>query len=363
MNPGLDASLFELLVRNLSWMTGNLFLAWAPMLFVWHLHAEPRMQRIAANVLMVAVPVLLFARLSVTGATVDAPLRTIGVVAAVGALAALWSVRARAGGRVARAVGYVGVLAFAPNAPYIMTDLFHHAQDIRLAGGRFAGNVLISLQYGWFLVLGTAAWVALVDAMRDWLQRHRPATDRRLVLVVASAVMAFGIYLGRIERFHSWHPLREPGRFLDEVGLALTSPGPVAFVLVWWIAVAVAGWVGVRLLDTGRRSGTSIRSMVARSSWVLSGALLMASPLVPFGYDVVGPAVPEQSVRVVVASVVLGGVVVLLALPRRRRALTVLAPIAAVLLMLAAMAQWHAQFRGLCEYGPAVNFHGDACDP
>jgi uncharacterized membrane protein len=376
MNPVDGHHMVDVLVRNLSWMTGNLFLAWAPMLFAWHLRGGARAQRIAATTLMVTVPLILFARLTVRGATVDAPAKSLALVALVGAAAALWSIRVRAGDRWARGLGYVGVLAFAPNAPYVMTDLFHHVQDVRLvsatsSGGSLVGNVLTSIEYGWFLVLGTAAWIALVDAGRDWLRRHHPGIAGWRVLVPVGAVMAFGIYLGRIERFHSWHPLGEPGRFASEVALALVSPGPIAFTITWWLVVVASAWIGLRLLDRARGDGgRGVGALVVRTSWTLSAILLATSPLVPIGYHAFGVGVPEQGVLVTVASVALGTLVAgwaiargMAATPTGRRGLVVAfaVPALAMLLVVAAFAQWYAQFRGLCEYGPSVDLHGDAC--
>ena len=390
MGPGDGQHTLEILVRNLSWMTGNTFLAWAAMLFVWHLRGSDGAKRIAAAVLIVAVPLMLFARLTVRGTMIDATARSVVLIALVGAAAAIWSIRARAGDRWAHAIGYVGVLAFAPNAPYVMTDLFHHVQDIRLVGtgrdgGSLLGNVFTSVEYGWFLVFGSAAWIALVDAGRDWLRRHRPGMPGWRVLVPVCAAMSFGIYLGRIERFHSWHPLGEPVRFAREVGLALTSPGPIAFVLVWWMVTFVAAVAGLRLLDHARATGVGVWSLLVRSSWILTGVLLASAPLVSVGYGVVDIEVPNQSRAVALVSVALGIAIVASQLVRRRAgrtapgerardvspvsrrlatagAIAVIAvPIVAGIVTTAAIAQWYAQFRGLCEYGPSVNLHGDDC--
>ncbi|MCW2920554.1 MAG: hypothetical protein JWL76_428 [Thermoleophilia bacterium] len=382
MNPDGGQHMLEILVRNLSWMSGNTFLAWAAMLFVWHLRGSDRAQRVAGAVLMGVVQLMLFARLSVRGAMVDATARSIVIVVVVGVAAAAWSIRARAGDRWAHVVGYVGVLAFAPNAPYVMTDLFHHVQDIRLlgtnpSGGSILGNVLTSIEYGWFLVLGSAAWIALVDAGRDWLHRHRPGVPGWRVLLPVCAVMAFGIYLGRIERFHSWHPLGEPVRFVREVGAALTNPGPIAFILVWWVATFAAAVVGLRLLDHARAGGVSVWTLLMRASWVFTGVLLASAPLVPRGYAMVDVAVPGQSRAVAIVSVALGIALVASQLVRARRtralvprsrrvaivgAVALIAvPVVAGAVTTAAFAQWYAQFRGLCEYGPSVDLHGEGC--
>ena len=375
------APTLELAARNLSWMSGNLFLAWSAVLFALHLRGTPRQQRAAAVALVVAAPVLLAGRLAARGTVFDHPVRSIVLVAVVGIAALAWSMYARHGNRPARAIGYLGVLVFAPNAPYILTDLFHHLQDVRLAQLGLGASVVFALQYGWFLVFGAASWVALLDLCRDWLRRHRPATNPLAAFVVVCGIMAFGIYLGRIERFHSWHPLAEPGRFAARVANAMTSPGPIGFTLVWWVVVLVAGVVGLRLLDRSRRGEGSVGALLVALSWAASGALLAGTPVVAHAYRLVGVEVGAASRGVAVACVVLGVLLCTYAGTRLARLLAVAAheresrprllawsavaaialPILGAALTIASAAQWYTQFRGLCEYGPNPELHGDSC--
>ncbi|MCB0878467.1 MAG: DUF1361 domain-containing protein [Thermoleophilia bacterium] len=198
----------EAAVKNLSWMTGNLFLAWAPVLFAMHLDPNDARRRLAARVLVPAAPLLLAVRLGVRGDLLDAPVRAVVAVVLVGLAAWGWSRAARAGSRIARVVGIVGVVAFAPNAPYVLTDLFHFIQDVRLGDATLGAAITFSVQYAVFLTLGVAAWIMLVLLGRAWLQRHDREHWYLRALVPVCGVFAFGIYLGRIERF----PLVAPAR-------------------------------------------------------------------------------------------------------------------------------------------------------
>jgi hypothetical protein len=84
-------SSIELAARNLSWMSGNLFLAWSAVLFALHLRGTQRQQRVAAFVLVTAATVMLAARLMVRGSAIEYPARSIVVVALVCAAALTWS--------------------------------------------------------------------------------------------------------------------------------------------------------------------------------------------------------------------------------------------------------------------------------
>jgi len=364
----------EVAADNVPWMVGNTFLAWSAVLFALHLRGTPAWQQRAAWILVSSVAVILAMRLGARGGFGDQPVRALVVLGAVVAASVVWSSQARAGATWARWIGYVGVLAFAPNAPYVLTDLFHFMQNVRQTGSTLASGVVFAVQYGWFLVLGAASWVVLLDMSRQWLARHGARVRPVLVLVPTCLVMAFGIYLGRIERFHSWHPLQDPAWFLGRIGNALTSPGPVGFTLAWAVAIGVVGTGGLRLLDATRRAGAGARAVLGWTAWALSGVLLASTPLVSFAYELAGPDVARTSPGVTIACAFAGVLLATAAVIRLRSllghapvrahhgvAVAAFVPIAAVALSIAASAQWYAQFRGLCEYGPIVLLHGDSC--
>jgi len=107
--------------------------------------------------------------------------------------------------------GLAGWLAFVPNAPYIITDLFHikNLQDSLL----------------WFdtMTLFLFALTGLLAGLYSTLLVHRmirPLTGwglAWLLMIGCQLLSGFGIYLGRFGRWNSWHILTRPSSLLNAV--------------------------------------------------------------------------------------------------------------------------------------------------
>ena len=136
-------------------------------------------------------------------------------------------------------------LLFFPNAPYILTDLFH--LDARPG---------VPLWYDLALILSCAwnglmlAYASLSDMQRLVQQRLGPAVGW-VFAAVALLLSSFGIYLGRYLRFNSWDVLANPlTLFYDIVNRILhpsSFPGTWGVTLVFGLFLLV-GYATVRLL-------------------------------------------------------------------------------------------------------------------
>jgi uncharacterized membrane protein len=99
-------------------------------------------------------------------------------------------------------------LLFLPNAPYVITDIFH-----------FEKRPPVPL---WFdlLIVTHAAWCGLLAGMvsllqvEQWLQKHWPPVASRLLISISLVLCGYGIYLGRYGRFNSWDVLTQPQQLL-----------------------------------------------------------------------------------------------------------------------------------------------------
>jgi len=151
-------------------------------------------------------------------------------------------------------------LAFYPNAPYMITDLFHLAKVdpyIYRDNGTRSGLLLPDLNI-WFVFanITMSSLGCLLFGMRS-LNDVTLAVMRRFrlrgvgvqsVLVLAVTVLAsVGIYLGRFPRLHSADLFLHPGMVFAQLASAW-SPGMVAFVVLMtalqmavWILLALAG--------------------------------------------------------------------------------------------------------------------------
>jgi uncharacterized membrane protein len=100
-------------------------------------------------------------------------------------------------------------LLFFPNAPYIITDIFHFYQ-----------RPGVPLWYDLFLVL-SAAWNGLIAGFISLMQIDKFISShagKKLNTFLVSIFMfaaSSGIYLGRFLRFNSWDIVRKPRTLAD----------------------------------------------------------------------------------------------------------------------------------------------------
>lgn len=101
-------------------------------------------------------------------------------------------------------------LLFFPNAPYIVTDLTHLELPIRSRW--WTDLILIML----FAITGMVlAFISLHRMQGLVVRRHGPVAGWMFVLGVAF-VSAFGVYIGRFERWNSWDVVTSPMALLSD---------------------------------------------------------------------------------------------------------------------------------------------------
>ena len=142
-------------------------------------------------------------------------------------------------------------LLFFPNAPYILTDLFH--LDTRPG---------VPLWYDLALIL-SCAWNGLMLAYASLSDMQRLVQQRLGFWVgwgfatVALVLSSFGIYLGRYLRFNSWDVLSNPlTPFYDIVDRLLhpfSFPGTWGVTLVFGLFLLL-GYGTVRLLGQAQEA-------------------------------------------------------------------------------------------------------------
>lgn len=109
-------------------------------------------------------------------------------------------------------------LLFFPNAPYILTDLFH----LRLKSAIPVWfDLVLILSFAWSgLMFG---FLSLWDMEKLIMKRLRPWTVG-LISSVLLFIGSFGIYLGRYLRWNSWDLITEPFSLLYQIGDRLINP-------------------------------------------------------------------------------------------------------------------------------------------
>ncbi|TGE15437.1 DUF1361 domain-containing protein [Hymenobacter elongatus] len=150
-------------------------------------------------------------------------------------------------------VGVVWLLFF-PNAPYILTDLFHLEPR---AGVPYWYDLALILTCAWNGLM--LAYASLLDMQTLVRRRLGPAAGWAFA-VVALLLSSFGIYLGRFLRFNSWDVLTNPlTLFYDILNRVLH---PAAHPRTWGVTLLfgvflLLGYSTVRLL--GRMDDARVR--------------------------------------------------------------------------------------------------------
>lgn len=115
--------------------------------------------------------------------------------------------------------GIVGTwLLFFPNAPYILTDLFHLTKNSAVP---VWFDLILILSYAW-----TGLIAGFISLKRIEVTVFGNLSQRSIVLLSSALIFAsaFGIYLGRFLRFNSWDVLHRPGVLLGEIADRFMSP-------------------------------------------------------------------------------------------------------------------------------------------
>lgn len=119
-------------------------------------------------------------------------------------------------------------LLFFPNAPYILTDLFHLKYSL---GMPMWFDLLLILSFAWVgLLFGFMSLWDIEKILKGYLitSRLKGLLKFRLAIPLFSSVLlfigSFGIYLGRYLRWNSWDIIREPFALIYDIGDRFINP-------------------------------------------------------------------------------------------------------------------------------------------
>lgn len=123
-------------------------------------------------------------------------------------------------------------LIFFPNAPYILTDLQHLANESTSAPLWYDVLILV-----WFSWTGLLLELVSLYLMHDIVQRTFGRALGWIFVFLVSGLSSFGVYLGRFIRFNSWDILNDPKEIAVTIlGLAIDpSMRLLAFTLLFTV--------------------------------------------------------------------------------------------------------------------------------
>lgn len=134
-------------------------------------------------------------------------------------------------------------IAFLPNAPYLLTDIIHLIRAIRAGYSAWIITIIFIPLHLFAILAGLEAYVISLLNQGHYLKR---VGAKQFVLeaeLLAHALCAIGIYLGRFKRFNSWDLITQPGAVLVDTLNQLTSKRPLAVMIITFVVIAVTYWL------------------------------------------------------------------------------------------------------------------------
>ena len=140
-------------------------------------------------------------------------------------------------GRRRSAVWWLGLaafVAFLPNAPYVLSDAVHLVPRLRAETSWTRAGVLMAGAAVFFLA-GLEAYALCITNLRHYLGRVIVPLE-----LAIHAVVAVGIYLGRVLRFNSWDVLGNGHMVVAGIRDALITPWPSILIVGTFVVTVVA---------------------------------------------------------------------------------------------------------------------------
>lgn len=252
------ARALDLLQSNLSWMGWNLFLALVPLGISFWLFHRPRSRWLRWGVgFLLGVTFFLgvkrysFADLINIIRSLRAAYLDLDAIYLVGAIAItlilmasdIWLLHGQGSRSLGWWVGFLVFITFLPNAPYILTDIIHLIDDIRRYSSVWIITLAIIPQYLLFMLLGFEAYVLSVIYLGDYLRQHGWGKFILWVELILHGLNAIGIYLGRFQRFNTWHIITQPDALFSGLVNDLVGKVPALVMAVTFVVITILYWL------------------------------------------------------------------------------------------------------------------------
>ena len=137
---------------------------------------------------------------------------------------------------------WIGVLLFIailPNAPYILTDIIHFYNAVRMISSAWAITLVIVPTYILFIGIGWFAYVFSLVNIRQYMSRNQLGAYVAVTELTLHMLCAIGIYIGRFIRFNSWSLVTEPKQFLQVLPGELLGKFPLIVILLTFLIITI----------------------------------------------------------------------------------------------------------------------------
>lgn len=246
------------ILANSGWMAWNLFLALVPVAISFWLFHRPRSRWLRWSVLLLlgatfvlgvrrynvghAINLMRDVRGIYLGMDTSYLIGAVVLTLVLMGLDIFW-LRLRGTRSLLWWVGFLVFIGFLPNAPYVLTDIIHLYEDIRQNYSVWVLTLALIPQYLVFMVVGFQAYVLSLIYLGDYLKGQGLGKFILWVELIVHGLSAVGIYLGRFQRFNSWHILTQPDALVMSVFNDLTGKRPALVMAVTFLVIAVLYWL------------------------------------------------------------------------------------------------------------------------
>jgi uncharacterized membrane protein len=133
----------------------------------------------------------------------------------------------------------IAFMLFLPNAPYVLTDIIHLITFIRQDHSIWLVTLVLIPQYLIFIFAGFEAYVISLINLGYYCRQLGWGKYILGIELTTHALSAFGVYLGRFQRFNSWDIMTNPDYLADSIFNNLTSRFPIVVTIVTFVVLTI----------------------------------------------------------------------------------------------------------------------------
>ncbi len=140
-------------------------------------------------------------------------------------------------------IGLIVFIAFLPNAPYLLTDIIHLIEATRAGYSAWIITLIFIPLHLFAILSGLEAYVVSLINQGYYLKRQGAGKFVIWAELIAHALCAVGVYLGRFRRFNSWDLVTQPRIVFIKTINDLTTKQPLLVIAITFVAIAVSYWL------------------------------------------------------------------------------------------------------------------------
>jgi uncharacterized membrane protein len=138
-------------------------------------------------------------------------------------------------------------LLFLPNAPYVITDLFHFEQRPPVP---YWYDLMIVMSGAWN---GAALGITSLLQVEKFLAKHIKIKWRMPSTIALIILCSYGIYLGRYKRYNSWNIITKPEDIAHTMLSHITEPWE--HMQAWMFTILFAMLLGIMYFTVKKMPG------------------------------------------------------------------------------------------------------------